>query len=316
MALLGMLWHRMSASPGTNADLFQESLSQEVLVVDPKDRRGAIAHVIGTARKELRLSIFRCDDFSILDALADAIDRKVRVRALLTPHAKGWKKRLSDLEAFLGSMGVEIERYGGEQHKYHAKYIVADDALALVASLNLTQKCLDETCDFILLSPDVELISTLVRLFDSDWWAGELPQGLSGRLIVGPDNARERFLAVLSRARRSVRIIDHRLSDPQVMALLRQHQESGVTVQVLGHGSLHGRVSHGRMIVVDEEIGVIGSMALSRVSLDARREVAVTVEDAGNVARLCELFDNFARKVPKEKLALSEFVGSESDEDD
>ena len=288
----------------------------EHLYLEPKERRVAIASVIAAARKELRLSIFRCDDFTILDALAAAIDRKVRVRALLTPHAKSWRRRLNDLEAFLESMGVEVLRYPGEQAKYHAKYVVADESLALVASLNLTQKCFDETCDFILVSADPELCGTLVRLFDSDWWAGGLPPGLSQRLIVGPDNARQRFIDVLKGAKESIRIIDHRLSDPEVMAVLRGHQARGIAVQVLGHGSLKGRVSHGRMMLVDRSIGVIGSMALSEVSLDQRREVAVTVHDSYNIERLRDLFDNFARKVPKEMLMLTEFVGGPDEDDD
>ena len=294
------------------------SIPEEHLILDPGERRAAIARVIGAARRELRLSIFRCDDFSVLDALADAIDRKVRVRALLTPHAKNWKKRLNDLEAFLESMGVEIERYRGEQAKYHAKYIVADESLALVASLNLTRRCLDETCDFILVSQDPELTNTLVRLFDSDWWGGVLPSGLSSRLIVGPDNARERFLAVLKNAERSIRIIDHRLSDPEVMSVLRGHQDRGVTVQVLGSGSLKGRVSHGRMVLVDELIAVIGSMALSEVSLGRRREVAVTIHDSTNLGLLQNLFDHFANKLSPERLELTEFSrsGGEEDEDD
>ena len=31
--------------------------------------------------------------------------------------------------------------------KYHAKYLVADDGPAVVASLNLTRKCFERTCD-------------------------------------------------------------------------------------------------------------------------------------------------------------------------
>ena len=90
----------------------------------------------------------------------------------------------------------------------------------------------------------------------------------------------------------------------------------GLSVQVLGYGSLKGRVSHGRMVLVDRSVAVIGSMALSQVSLDRRREVAITVHDAANIARLAELFDNFARQVPRERLALSEFVRAGNEDED
>jgi phosphatidylserine/phosphatidylglycerophosphate/cardiolipin synthase-like enzyme len=291
-------------------------MPSERLILHPHERRQAIREVIHSARRQLMLSIFRCDDFSVLDALAAAVERKVHIRALLTPHAKNWEKKLTELESFLESMGVEIQRYPGAEAKYHAKYIVADEGASLVASLNFTRKCFDETCDFILVSQEKEIASSLTRLFEADWNAAPLPASLSDRLILGPENARQRFLSLLQGARQSIRIIDHRLSDPQIMTVLRQQQDAGVSVQVLGHGALEGAVSHGRLLIVDEAVAVTGSMALSQVSLDKRREVAVVLRDPAGVFRLKAHFDGFARKVPPEMLVLSEFVGAADGDDD
>ena len=87
-------------------------------------------------------------------------------------------------------------------------------------------------------------------------------------------------------------------------------------MQVLGSGSLKGRVSHGRMVLVDASIAVIGSMALSEVSLGRRREVAVTIHDPAHLGLLQNLFDRFASKLSPEKLALSEFSRSDDEDDD
>ena len=53
--------------------------------------------VIGAAKRRLVLSLFRCDDFAVLDALAAALERGCDVEALLTKRAKGGKKRLKKL---------------------------------------------------------------------------------------------------------------------------------------------------------------------------------------------------------------------------
>src|ERR1700682_3003567 len=98
----------------------------ERLILEPGERREAVLQLIRGARERLVLSVFRCDDFKILDALAGAVRRGVRVRALLTQRAKNWDKRLQELEVFLDSMGAEVYRYAGAHNKYHAKYIVAD----------------------------------------------------------------------------------------------------------------------------------------------------------------------------------------------
>src|SRR5436305_6033741 len=171
----------------------------ERLVWEPSERREAVLDVIRGARRELVLSVFRCDDFKILDALGDAVHRKVRVRALLTPRAKNWDKRLKDLGVFLESMGAEVQRYAGAQTKYHAKYIVADDGPALIASLNLTRKCFDKTCDFVVITPEAAIVAGLLELFRMDCEApdSEVPRGLADGLVVGPEFARARFLEIL-----------------------------------------------------------------------------------------------------------------------
>ena len=168
----------------------QTPSSAERLVIDPAERRSAVLEVIRGARRELVLSVFRCDDFKILDALGDAVQRRVRVRALLTPRAKNWDRRLQDLGVFLESMGAEVHRYAGARTKYHAKYLVADDALALIASLNFARKCFDRTCDFLLITTEPAIVAGLKSLFEMDCQAPDsgLPN-LSDALIIGPEPA-------------------------------------------------------------------------------------------------------------------------------
>ena len=124
------------------------------VIVAIEKRREAVLEVIGSARRRLLISLFRCSDFPVLDAIADALHRKIEVRLLLTPRAHGWEKRLKELGAYLQSMGALVNPYADAVVKYHAKYMVADDGPALVASLNMTAKCFGATCDFILITHD------------------------------------------------------------------------------------------------------------------------------------------------------------------
>jgi phosphatidylserine/phosphatidylglycerophosphate/cardiolipin synthase-like enzyme len=259
-------------------------------------RRETVLDVIRGARRDLVLSVFRCDDFHVLDALGDAVQRKVRVRALLTPRAKNWDKRLQDLGVFLESMGAEVHRYSGARTKYHAKYIVADDGPALIASLNFTRKCFDKTCDFVVVTHEPGIVSGLLQLFQMDCESpdAEIPRGIGGGLVVGPEFARSRFLEILGSARQTIRIIDHRVSDPEFVALLRDRQSDGVSVQVLGLGAVSGLLSHGKMMLVDDTTAVIGSISLSPPALNLRREVAAVIRDPVNVAELKCFFETHA----------------------
>ncbi|MBI2149400.1 MAG: hypothetical protein HYU27_02190 [Acidobacteria bacterium] len=265
------------------------------LVLAPAARRDAVLQLMRSAQSRLVLSLFRCDDFAILDEVAAAVKRNVSVRVLITRRARGWKRRLEELGALLRSLGADVQPYMGPVMKYHAKYIVADDGPALVSSLNFTRKCFQSTCDFLVFSDQADVISGLQNLFENDCRSPEtpLPQ-LTDRLIVGPEYARERFTRLINEAHTSIRIIDHRVTDPGVLALLRQKQSDGVAVQVLGGGPMGGLVSHGRMMLIDNTIAAAGSIHLSPPSLDARREVAIIIREPEVVSELSKFFDSLA----------------------
>lgn len=274
----------------------QTAFLPDRIVLAPQERLPAVLELIRSARTRLALSIFRCSDFKVLDELADARKRNVQVQVLLTRRAKGWKKRLKELQALLESMGAEVRRYSGRTAKYHAKYAVADDGPAMVASLNFNRKCFRRTCDFLLLTHDPEVVSGLAKLFEADF--GPRPsaftESLGDRLIIAPERARARLTQLVQQARRSVHIIDHRLTDAEFLALLKAKQSEGVEVTVLGRKGLANLLPHGKMILVDESIAVIGSLSLSPSSLDSRREVAVLVRDPRCLRQLEEFFQKLA----------------------
>ena len=244
--------------------------------------------LIGAARRRLVLSLFRCDDFEVLDALAGALERGVEVHALLTMRAKGGRKRLRKLWDALEEMGAVVSWYADPVVKYHAKYLVADEGPAMVTTLNPTRKCFTRTWDAVLITHDDAVIRSLLHLFHADT-AGRPPslgRRFSRRLIVGPERARSDVHALIRGARRSIRILDHKLSDPEVVALLRERRAAGVTVSVLGAALAGSLEPHGKLMILDESRALVGSLALSTLSLDFRREVALVVEDSSAVRRL------------------------------
>jgi len=272
-------------------------VASERVVFLPAERKPAILGVIRGARQRLALSMFRCDDFDVLDALAAALGRGVRVDVLLTGRASGWRTRLGHLWQVLESMGATLHRFGDPVVKYHAKYLIADDGPAVVASLNFTRDCFTETADFIVVTRDRPVVQSLIRLFDADCRDAGLAvsRGLSPRLIVGPQRAREMFAALLRGARRRIALVDHKLTDPAMLELLRARERAGVRLTVLGRSHRSGFRPHGKLLIVDDRVAVVGSLALSALSLDFRREVAIVVRDRACVARLVEVFERLER---------------------
>jgi cardiolipin synthase len=261
---------------------------KETLILDAAERKAALLKVIAGAKRRLVLSLFRCDDFSILDGLASALERGCEVEAILTKRAKGGKKRLKKLWGALEEMGAVVTRYGDPVVKYHAKYLVADESTAIVTTLNPTRKCFSRTWDEVLVTQDPSVVKGLLALFRADAAGEPLPsrRPISRRLIIGPERSRAEIRALIASANHSIRILDHKLSDPDLVGLLRERRNEGIIVSVLGKHPMGAIEPHGKMMIIDEQRAILGSTALSTLSLDFRREVSVVIHEPALVKQL------------------------------
>jgi phosphatidylserine/phosphatidylglycerophosphate/cardiolipin synthase-like enzyme len=269
----------------------------ERLVIGIGERREAVVDFIDSARADLSLSLFRCDDDSVLDAVGRAARRGVHVRALVTGRARGSKTHLKELRKRMTRLGADVRRYADPVVRYHAKYAIADNRSAMVASLNYTRKCFDATCDFVLVSQETSLAGELQQLFDADW-DGRPYAPAADRLIVAPDNARQRFVELLRQATRTIRLIDPKVQDPGMLTLLKSRAADGVGVDVRSDEALGTLVPHGKLLVIDDDVAVIGSIAMSTLALEFRRELAVAIRDRGILERVNEFWDALPNQEP------------------
>jgi phosphatidylserine/phosphatidylglycerophosphate/cardiolipin synthase-like enzyme len=266
------------------------------VVIRPDDRRSAVIDTIDSSREHLSLSIFRCDDDGVVDALTAAVRRGVHVRVLLTSRAKASKAHLKQLHAVLTAAGAEVRRYTDAVVRYHAKYIVADAATAVIASFNFTRKCFHTTCDFAVVTHDSQVIAAVTHLFDGDWRGNAYDAVADGadQLIVGPEQARRRFAELFESATERIRIIDPKIDDPAMLTLLKRRAAAGLRVEIRGPTTLGSLVPHGKLLVIDDSLAVIGSISLSMLALEFRRELAVVTRDRASLATL----DQFWQSLP------------------
>ena len=260
------------------------------LITSVGDRQAALLDVIRHARTRITLSLFRCNDTAVFEELAAAVTRGVIVEVLVTSRAKGGREKMVQLWHALEQTGAALHSYTDAVVKYHPKYLVADDGPAIVASLNFTKKCFKKTCDALVVTYDPAVVADLRRLWVADCARQAMPDDLAERLIVGPERARRQFTALIEGARTSIRLIDAKLSDPDLVSLLNAKRASGMTVEVFSAKHLGDLRSHGKIMLIDEETVVVGSLALAALSLDFRREVAIVVTEASAVAEAAELF--------------------------
>ena len=267
-----------------------DSRPLDSIITAPAERREAVLDIMRQARRRIGLSLFRANDKEIFAELARAVARGLDVDVLVTSRAKGGKKKRKKLWGLLESTGATLHQYNDAVVKYHAKYLIADDGPALVSSLNFTRKCFNRTCDAILITYDPLVVSSLDRLMAADREGRPIPDDLSARIVIGPERARRQLTGLIEQARTSIKVIDAKLSDPGLTALLAARRAAGVNVEIYDARRYAELVSHGKLMLIDGERAVVGSLALAALSLEFRREVAIVVDEPSAVAQIADLF--------------------------
>src|SRR5438552_2833139 len=149
------------------------SVPVDRLVVALEERRAALIDVIRRARREITLSLFRCNDEEIFAELAAATARGVDVDVLVTSRSKGGPRRRQKLWDGLerkGAAGVNVEIYSANRVaglKSHGKIMVIDDRLLVVGSMALSAMSLDFRREVSIVVEEPSAIAEARRLFAS-----------------------------------------------------------------------------------------------------------------------------------------------------
>jgi cardiolipin synthase len=277
------------------------------LIIQPGDSFFPIVDAIDSAVHSIHMTIFRMDDPIVRGAMSYAVARGVQVKALVAPESKGWGKRNRKLFDQLSELGVDV-RFPknldqAKIKRYHYKIMTIDEAQSLILTFNPTRKNLHYARDFGVLVNDHDVTTELNRLFDADWHGREYkPEKLP--LVISPYNSRAKLIELLRSAARSIKIMDAKLRDQEILLVLLHKAASGCDVRVITREMHYDEVVpnvhvrqlaryklHAKCVVVDSSRFFIGSQNLRSVSLDERREVGIVIEDEPMAAKIERVFE-------------------------
>lgn len=277
------------------------------LIVQPGDSFFPIVRAIDRAERSINLTVFRMDDPIIQQALLEARQRGVRIRVLISSSARGWEEKNRKLLKDAKETGIATKEPAGDSKRarYHYKVMTVDDEEALVFTFNPTRENLHYTRDFGIQVYNPAIATEINRLFDADWNDLPFAPDQESPLLVSPFNSRQKMEMLLENARESIQIADAKLTDPAIIRLLVKKARSGIPIRVLGdeeHGSeLPSEIDfravpryrlHAKCAMIDGVTAVIGSMNLRTESLDRRRELSITVDDADVLRGLAAVFES------------------------
>jgi cardiolipin synthase A/B len=269
------------------------------LIVQPDAGMSPILNAIKKARKSIDVLIFRLDRSEIARALEDAVARGVNVRALTAHTNRGGDKSLRKLELELLERGVTVSRTADDLVRYHGKMMVVDARQLHVFGFNFTGLDIGKSRSFAIITRNRKLVGEAVKLFEADFNRQAYSNG-NDRLVVSPENSRERLTRFVNGARRQLLIYDPQLTDDAMLKVIVEKVKAGVDVKIIGKVEAKwdlkalkyaGKRLHVRAIVRDGRQAFVGSQSLRKLELDRRREVGVIIDDEKVVKQIRTIFE-------------------------
>ncbi|HKB12371.1 MAG TPA: phospholipase D-like domain-containing protein [Vicinamibacterales bacterium] len=269
------------------------------LIVQPDAGIAPIISAIKQAKKWVDILIFRLDRPEIARALAEAVARGVRVRALTAHQNRGGTRSLRKLEMQLLEAGVTVSRTADDLIRYHGKMTIVDNKILHVYGFNFTRIDIGRSRSFGIVTRNVKLVNEATKLFAADFDRQPYTP-TSNRFVVSPENAREVLARFLRGARKELLIYDPKVSDDAMIKILTERMKAGVAVRVIGKVESKWNVAcerypgkrlHIRAIIRDSRRAFLGSQSLRRLELEKRREVGILVTDETVVAEMREIFE-------------------------
>jgi phosphatidylserine/phosphatidylglycerophosphate/cardiolipin synthase-like enzyme len=268
------------------------------LIIEPDDGVSPLISAFRGAKESIDLAIFRFDHRDVDEALKAAVEKGVKVNALVASVNHGGEKSLRKLEMHFLESGMTVARSASELTRYHDKIIVIDRRTLYVLSFNFTHLDIDRSRGFGVVTEDPKWVAEGIKLLESDCKRTTYSSCLD-TFVVSPGNARQVLSKFLKRAHKQLLIYDPKISDKEMIHTLRDRAKAGVEIRVIGETDADLPIRklselrlHTRVIVRDGRQAFVGSQSLRTAELDSRREVGLIVRDATIVTRLVDTFES------------------------
>ncbi len=276
------------------------------IIVEPGDNGSALLSAIQGARTSVHMTMYLLTSTSIINALIAQKNAGHDVKVLLNKTFPMGAGSNSSVYTQLTNAGVNVH-YAPAGFTYtHAKTVLVDGTSAWIMTMNATQSSAMDNREYLALDTDAADVQEAETIFAADF--ANLASTASGKLVVAPDNARGKLVALIASSKTSVDVEAEEMSDPLIVGALANAGDRGVKVRVvLASGSsspsqamavatlkqhrvkvvsLDVPYVHAKSIVVDGASAYVGSENFTTGSLQFNREIGVLFDTASEVQKV------------------------------
>ena len=212
--------------------------------VGPTGLQTRMTTLIDSAKTTLDVQMYLFTVKPLADRIVAAKQRGVAVRVILDPDEPG----NAAVEPILMAGGVTFRQATPLYTYSHAKYLIVDRSSVAIMSMNFNVDAMSNERNHGVIDKDPEDVSDVQAIFDMDWAAAgnEAPKAADltcTRLIVSPNNSRQRIIEHINSAKTTLELELMYLSETTVRNAVGQAKMRGVNVRVILEDP-HRRVGH------------------------------------------------------------------------
>lgn len=278
------------------------------LIIEPDMGRKALQQAIFQTEYTLHLVMYGFTDEQLLNALLDQKKRGRSIHIILerTPY-KSEKENIKTIQR-LNENHIEWQGHIPPFRLIHQKSLMIDGKKAIIMTFNLTKSTFLRERNFGLVVDDLPTVKEIEAIFSADWNHIAVTSH-AANLIFSPDNSRSKLYDLISNAKNSITVYAQSIHDDKLVGALANAARRGVTVRILTSSSLHTKAVdyllqmgasvhqsqhyyiHAKVMIIDNQKAVIGSINLTSASLDHNRELAVITRNAKVIRQLNATFE-------------------------
>lgn len=277
------------------------------LIIEPDAGRQPILDAINNTQHTLNVVMYGLTDEQLLNALMQKKAEGKTVKIIL--EQRPYKAEDENKRAISAFTNQNMHWQGSVPpfRLIHQKTLILDGKKAIVMTFNFTHSTFKKERNFALIIDDPQRVNDIQSVFAGDWNHHPIVNH-PANLIWSPDDSREKIVTAIERAKNTIKIYAQSVNDYKMVGALAKAAHKGVQVQILTsnklrqkqvdyleragvsiHYSKHYYI-HAKVLIIDQQTAIIGSINLTRASLENNRELAVITQDPTVIKQLLNTF--------------------------
>lgn len=280
--------------------------------IQPDTGRQPIIDAIQNAKNEVLVEVYLLSDKQIIQALEDADKRGVRVMAMLEEHPFGGGNLNPKTKLELEKNGVEVSWTSSSYSLTHEKSIVIDGKELFILNQNLTTSAFSKNREYDVLDTEPQDVLAVKQIFEKDWSRDNFYLSSDSNLIVSPLNSRQVLFDLIKNSNSKLDIEIEEIEDPEIVGLIAEKskkEEVRVIIPTLKQLAANKKAAeiiktaggtvkflsspypHAKLILSDDSKAYVGSVNLSKQSMDENRELGIILTEPNSIVTLYSTFE-------------------------